>query len=288
MFRVKTLTNTLRSVLFLTLVSSVIPKCLSVEVQPVNFGMALIGKKNIEHIRGEEHFPLSSVMKLFQGVAVLDSMSRAGLSLDTEITVTPDNLKTDTWSPMRDAHPEGGTLPLSRILEYSLQESDNNACDILFSRFYSPERLTAWLRNKEFEDIVIRYTEDDMHRDPARAFENTATPFATAEFLESLYNGELLDETMTAWMIKTLEDCNTGADRIPAAPYPAGTRIGHKTGTGFETAGKQTGINDAAVVTLPDGKRYILVVFVRESALDSAGTDGFISAIAQSTLQKEL
>lgn len=277
---------------FFTLISVLVSVIFSVnvyaETQPVNFGMALIGKKNIEHIRGEESFPLSSVVKLFQGVAVLDSISRAGLSLDMEITVTANNLKPDTWSPMRDAYPEGAVLPLSRLLEYSIQESDNNACDILFAKFYSPARLTQWLRNKEFEDIDIRHTEEEMHNDPTLAFENTGTPFASAEFLESLYNGELLNGEMTAWMIKTLEQCQTGHNRISAAPYPDGTRIGHKTGTGFETDGKQTGINDAAVVTLPDGRRYILVVFVRESTLDAAGTDGFISAIAQSALQKEL
>ena len=276
------------STLLFTLLSLLCSVKLCAEIQPVNFGMTLIGKKNIEHIRGEEAFPLSSVMKLFQCAAVLDSVSRGGLSLDMVIRVSPEELKTDTWSPMRDAYPDGADLPLSKILEYSLQESDNNACDVLFARFYSPARLTAWLKGKEFEDIDIRYTEDEMHRNPALALENTASPFATAEFLESLYNGELLDEEMTEWMIKTLEQCHTGLGRIPAAPYPDGTRIGHKTGTGFETDGKLTGINDAAVVTLPDGRRYILVVFVRESALDAAGTDGFISAIAESALRKEL
>lgn len=276
------------SILLFTLLSVLYSVRICAETQPVNFGMALLGKKNIEHIRGEEAFPLSSVMKLFQCAAVLDSVSRAGLSLDMDINVTSNDLKPDTWSPMRDAYPDGAVLPLSRILEYSIQESDNNACDMLFAKFYSPAGLTDWLKRKEFEDIDIRHTEDEMHRDPSLALENTATPFATAEFLESLYKGELLDEDMTAWMIKTLEQCHTGLGRIPAASYPDGTRIGHKTGTGFESDGKLTGINDAAVVTLPDGRRYILVVFVGESALDAAGTDRFISAIAESALRKEL
>ncbi len=274
--------------LFFALVSVVTSVEVRAETQPVDFGMAFFGKKNIEHIRSEEHFPLSSVMKLFQGVAVLDSVSRAGLSLDMGIKVSPEDLKADTWSPMRDAYPEGTTLPLAEIIRYSIQESDNNACDILFSRFYSPARLTAWLKDKEFDDIEIKYTEDEMHRDPSLAYGNIGSPFSTAEFLESLYNGDLLDSSMTEWMTKTLEECNTGLGRIPAAPYPAGTKIGHKTGTGFETDGFLTGINDAAVITLPNGKRYILVVFVRQSALDTVATDAFISAIAQSALQKEL
>lgn len=63
-----------------------------------------------------------------------------------------------------------------------------------------------------------------------------------------------------------LMTCRTGLNRLPKPLESNGAQIAHKTGTGDKNAaGALIGINDAGMVFLPDGRRYTLVVFVKDS-----------------------
>ena len=81
-------------------------------------------------------YPLASVVKLPQAIAVCEFLERYGRSLDETVHITRQDLSENTYSPLRDTFPEGNIdLTVRELLEYSLGLSDNNACDILFSRF---------------------------------------------------------------------------------------------------------------------------------------------------------
>ena len=55
-----------------------------------------------------------------------------GGGYDNIIKIHGYEMKENTWSPMRDRYGVGDLrLPLSDLLEYTLRDSDNNACDIL-------------------------------------------------------------------------------------------------------------------------------------------------------------
>lgn len=85
-----------------------------------------------------------SVFKFHQALAVADYLDRNGLTPDTEIFIPEEELVPDTYSPLRKEFPEGEiSLSVSRLLEYSLQLSDNNACDILFKHTGVRQRQTA-------------------------------------------------------------------------------------------------------------------------------------------------
>ena len=84
-------------------------------------------------VNNDDRYPLMSVFKFHQALAVADYLDRNGLTPDTEIFIPEEELVPDTYSPLRKEFPEGEiSLSVSRLLEYSLQLSDNNACDILF------------------------------------------------------------------------------------------------------------------------------------------------------------
>ncbi len=66
-----------------------------------------------------------------------------------------------------------------------------------------------------------------------------------------------------------LERCHTGVDRLPAPFLSKDVIIGHKTGTGFvNSQGRLSAINDCGYVRFPDGNRYVIAVFVADSAYD--------------------
>ena len=81
-------------------------------------------------VNGNKRFPMQSVYKFPLALAVLGQVDRSQLALDKKISVTKSDLRPTTWSPMREAHPEGGDIPLSDLLRYTVSSSDNNGCDI--------------------------------------------------------------------------------------------------------------------------------------------------------------
>ena len=87
----------------------------------------------------EAFYPMQSVYKFPLALSVLKRVDQGVLDLDQKVQVTRDQLPEKTWSPLRDRFPQGGEFPLKELLRFSVQESDNNACDILFSLIGGPK-----------------------------------------------------------------------------------------------------------------------------------------------------
>ena len=71
-------------------------------------------------------------MKFPQALYVADFLIRSNFDLNTEVIVRKDELLQDTWSPMVKTFEGEKAFTFSELLALSLQQSDNNACDILF------------------------------------------------------------------------------------------------------------------------------------------------------------
>ena len=104
-------------------------------------GVAVVfGEGDTLVVNNAHRYPTMSVYKFHQALALLDSLDRAGLPLTTRIPVLRSDLLSDTWSPLRDARPEGGyELTVAELLDYSVAQSDNNVCDLLFRFLGGPE-----------------------------------------------------------------------------------------------------------------------------------------------------
>lgn len=228
------------------------------------------------------HYPLMSVMKLHQAMAVADIMERKGISLEMKVGITKDDLKDGTYSPLRDRHPEGGIeLSVKELLDYSLLLSDNNACDILFRLFGGTKATNLYLRTLGLENCEITQTEEEMHRDAGNCHKNWSTPEAAALLVKALLE-QAESRPMFAHIVRTISGCKTGTDRLPAPLEDTGAIIGHKTGTGDRNSkGQLMGINDIGFVTLPDGQRYIIAVFVTDSDESPEATAGIIAEISR-------
>lgn len=205
--------------------------------------------------------PLFSVVKFPQALFVADILEETGRSLDDEIAVRKADLMQDTWSPMLELFTDKTRhFSVAELLRLSLQESDNNACQILFDEFGGPHKVQQYVRELGFEEISIRVTEQQMMADKESSFQNTASAKEMAYLLEWFYQHKE-DNPNLSFVWRTMSTSNTGASRIPAAAQPDDVVV-HKTGTGFPTENGVSAINDAGIILHPDGSHTIAVIFV--------------------------
>lgn len=251
-------------------------------------------------LNNSRQYPLMSVVKCPQAMALCEKMAHEGRSLSDSITLTAADMQPDTWSPLRDDHPTGGTFTLETLLEYMLVKSDNNVCDLFFNTLCSPAETDAYLRSLGIEGCHIRLNESAMHQAPEQSTLNSSTPFAAAQMLEHLYHHR---EGSLHEVYNTMMQCETGQDRIPkgvanalfeanknrntAITKSSQSRIVqytiiHKTGTsGPSTNGRLLAINDIGIVVLPNGHRFSLAVFVNDIAASPEQAEAVIATIAQ-------
>jgi beta-lactamase class A len=228
-----------------------------------SYGACVMRDGSVSGINEDERFAMHSVMKFPQALYVADYLSRKGLALDDTIVVDKADLMQDIWSPMLKRFEGEGTISYAELLELSLGQSDNNACELLFKYCGKPKAVEKYMRKLGFRDIHVRMTEEQMHRNPAKAIENSSTPAEMARLFEWFYHHKD-DNQYLAFIWKAMADCSTGLKRITAA-MPANARIVHKTGTGFPSAEGLQDMNDAGIILMPDGSHAIIAVFTTHS-----------------------
>lgn len=251
--------------------------------QDCHIGIAVICGSDTFAVNGGESFPMMSVFKFPQAVAVADYCARNNIALEDSIAIDSAAMMPDTYSPMRERYGRVNLrLSTAELMEYSLVMSDNNACDILFSTTGSPAYADSLVKSLGFNDINIRHTEAEMHADTSLCALNSTTPLGMARFMDAFYKHIASTSPAMAVVKQNLEMCGTGTGRIPGAQFEEGTLIGHKTGTGDTDAlGRLTAVNDVAYIELPDGKAYTIAVFVADSPKPIADTEAMIAAISE-------
>lgn len=241
-------------------------------------GIALIYDGDTLTVNNDAIYPMMSVFKLHQAVALCRMFEENGTSLDSVMTLRRSELDPDTWSPMlKDHSGEEISLPMRRLLEYTLIESDNNASNEMFVRLMSPAAcdsvIAGIIPRGSFE---IRFNEAEMQDDHSRAYSNRTSPLGAAILIDRLFTDTLVGKSYQDFIKSALMRCQTGPDKISAAlSEREGLTIGHKTGSGYrDENGRLAASNDVAFVTLPDGRHYSLAVFVK----DFDGTDAEAAA----------
>ncbi len=239
-------------------------------------------------VNGKRDFPMLSVYKFPQALAVADYCHKHNISLNDTIRISADDLNPDTWSPMRDKYGRKDiSLPLSEILAYSVQQSDNNACDVLFRLIGGPQVADSLMKCLGYDEIHILNTEDEMYRDPYLCYANRATPLQMASLFDQFYRREMRhDSRILEALGAMMMSCNTGNNRLPLPLMPTNAMVGHKTGTGgMNSQGRITGVNDAGYVFLPNKQGYAIAVFVADSGYDMAETENIIADISEIVFQ---
>ena len=244
-----------------------------------SYGACIMRNDSIIGINENERFAMHSVMKFPQALYVADYLSRKGLALDDTIVVDKADLMQDTWSPMLKFFEGVKAFSYGELLELSLGQSDNNASELLFKHCGKPKAIEKYMRKLGFRDIHVRMTEEQMHKRPTKAIENSSTPAEMVHLFEWFYHHKDDNQYLT-FIWKAMADCSTGLKRIPAA-IPADARIVHKTGTGFPSPEGLQDMNDAGIILMPDGSHVFIAVFATHSP-----SEAVIANIARQLLEQ--
>lgn len=236
---------------------------------PAEIGVALIvnGTDTVA-VNDSSIYPMMSVFKVHQALAICRDFDRKGISLDTVLTITRSELDPHTWSPMMKEHTDTVfTLPVSGLLRYTLTKSDNNASNLMFKALVGTAATDSFIATViPRPAFQIAWSEEDMSADHSRAYANRTSPLGAAILMERIFTDSLVSAGKQAFIRNTLKECMTGTDRIAAGlPEGEGITIAHKTGSGYINAdGILAAHNDVAYIALPNGTHYTLAVFVKD------------------------
>ncbi len=247
-------------------------------------GVAVVtDRKDTICVNNEYPYLMNSVMKLYQAMAVAAVLQAQKISTDSLLCIQESELHPRTYSPMREAHPSGNfQIPIAGLLKYSLQQSDNNACDILFHHIIGIEATERYIQGLGIKNFAIRVNERDMYENHATSSENWNHPLSAALLINKLFTQQLYEPVYQNLLTETLISCTTGQNRLTKQLFPQRAVIGHKTGTGFSSPmGLPQGINDVGFVRLPNGRQYAIAVFIKSSPYDMQATEQMIADISE-------
>jgi beta-lactamase class A len=228
------------------------------------------------------HYPMQSVFKFPLALAILNDVDKGIFSLDQKIHISKKELHPDTWSPLREKYPDGDVdITLGELITYTVSESDNNGCDILFQLAGGTAKVNRFVHKLGVREIEIVANEEDMHKDPEVQYKNWTTPTAMAQLLIKFACDSILSKTSKDFLWNVMTSTVTGPGRIKGE-LPGGTIVAHKTGSsGTNEKGVAAATNDAGIITLPNGKHIAIVVLIKDSRDDEKTRDRIITEIAK-------
>ncbi len=264
-----------------------------VDDYPGEIGVAvIINNTDTITVNNENIYPMMSVFKTHQALAVCDDFDNKGISLDSLMTIQRDELDANTWSPMLKEHPEDViSLPVRDLLRYALSQSDNNASNLMFKKLVDVTATDSFMATIiPRSSFKIAYTEEEMSADHDKAYANSTSPLGAAILINRLFTDSLVSHEKQSFITGTLKECVTGVDRISAPLLDKDVTIGHKTGSGYTNEhGVLAAHNDVAYISLPDNTCYALAIFVKDfkgNESEAAKAIARISATVYSLLEQ--
>ena len=283
--------SALCSILFAFQINAQVSDALRTQIQQViqgkkaDIGVSILGMNEADtlSINGDLRCPLQSVFKFHIAVVVLSEIDKGTFSLRQKIEIQNKDLLPDLWSPLREKHPEGGRFTIARLMEYAITQSDNVACDALLRLIGGPEKVEAYFIQKGIQDIGIKLNEERMQAHRDSMILNWTTPLAASKVLQLCYSNKdhWLSKKSHSFLWKTMKATETGLKRIKGQ-LPKGTVVAHKTGSsGTSKEGITEATNDIGILFLPNGRYFILSVFVTQSSENDETNERIIADIAR-------
>jgi len=246
----------------------------------------IIDGRDTVTVNGGREFPMLSVYKFPIVLAFGEYYRQNNLSIDVPVDIQPQDLHLDTYSPMTEKIMTSSQMiadtikmPAKELVAYILQQSDNNASDIVLKGLNGADYVERYLNRIGIIGINVKNSEREMHYDNSLCYVNSSTPLAMASLIDK-FDREYND-SISLEIKHLMETCVTGSDRLNKPLAATNAVIGHKTGTGFTLPdGRLMAVNDAGYVHLPNGQRYTIAVFVENSGYSMAGTEALIAEIS--------
>ena len=230
---------------------------------------------------GDKKFAMQSVYKLPIAMALMKQVTDGKLRAEEDVEITPaDFVAPGQASLIRDENPEGTKMPLWRVIEYALGDSDGTASDVMLREMGGAEAAQAFLDDAGIRDMTIRNTEKELGAKPEVQYDNYATPLAAVELLKQLQTGTVLDIERAKLLLDFMNESRTGQNRLRGL-LPDNAYVAHKTGTSGTRKGVTAATNDIGLILLPNMKFMAIAVFVGDSKADEAAREATIAKIAK-------
>nr|MBS0963912.1 serine hydrolase [Acetobacter persici] len=213
----------------------------------------------------------ASTIKLFVLAAAYAAFAKGTLHPDDTLTVHNRfsslvgkghfalEQKEDSYDPLYAQ--AGKAVPVSELLRVMIQYSSNLATNLMIEKL-GVLPIRSVVNAQGLNGIIFGRMIEDFDAD-AQGIRNRVSARGLGSFLQKLNNGQIVGKTQSQSMIKIMLGQKFN-DIIPPG-LPVGTPVAHKTGW-------VNGVrNDAAIVTLPDGRQYILVVLTSGLPDEQAG-----------------
>jgi beta-lactamase class A len=235
------------------------------------------------------HPPMQSVFKLPLAVTALHLVEVGKFSPDQTLRFLPgDRILPHTHSPLQDKYPEGNVdVPLRELLQLEISESDNVAADIVLRTVGGPTFVNEYMRSLGVQGFHLQDDEQGLARDEAVQYRNWFEPAGAVQLLRRISDDSPLTAEHTRMLLQWMQDASSGAGRIKGK-LPAGTTVMHKTGSSGTRDGVAVATNDIGLITLPDGRRLAIAVFVTDSKADDDMRDAVIAQIARAAYDESI
>jgi len=127
-------------------------------------GVAICGNngKDTLSINGGKHFPMQSVFKFHIALALLSEIDKGKFSLDQKLKIEKEDLLPNIYSPIKEKYPDGTTLTIAEILNYTITKSDGIGCDLLLKLMGGPQVVEDYFAQNNFKDVSIKINEEVM------------------------------------------------------------------------------------------------------------------------------
>lgn len=249
---------------------------------------------------GRTFFPQQSVSKFWVALTALNAADEGRKDLRMAVVLKPADLTLfhqPIAAQIRSAGSHKTTLDV--LLTRALQQSDNTCNDFVLRAVGGSDAVHAFLAAKKIDGVRFGPGERLMQSRIAgltwrqdysvgnafyRARSNVplvhrraafdayianpvdgAQPVAVVNTLARLQRGELLSPTSTARLLEIMSHTRTGPKRLKGG-LSMGWSLAHKTGTGQQLGGFQTGYNDIGLLTSPAGRSYAVAVMIRRTS----------------------
>lgn len=236
-------------------------------------------------INNDKKYRLYSVSKYFLALYILHLVDQGKMNLNQQIVFSKEDLRPDTYSPLRDSIPQGTTMSLKQSVSFMLKRSDNNIFDKLANHvpgsFGGLNTFIHEIHMGNPGDFSIMYD----YTSPLKDFEsNRITPGFATKILYQVEKKKILSDESFDLLKNGMEHSVTNT-RIQGLIQNK-TKSFHKSGTSGRDNGVLRACNDIGIVNLQDGKSFSIAVFISDSHEDNKTNDDVIAKITDLVYSK--
>jgi beta-lactamase class A len=245
--------------------------------------------------------PMQSTFKLPLAVAILHRADegklfpnqRPGQSLEEVLDIPVHYLPVDVipppnYSPLQDKYPQGNVdVPLRELITLSVSKSDNTASDILLRILGGPSALDSYIHSLGITGFHVLDNEKNLHATNSLQYRNTFSPRAATQLLRLLADRSPLSPASTRFLNEIMLNATSGPHRIHGN-LPEGTPVAHKTGTSGTNNGMDAATNDIGLITLPNGQRLAIAIFVTDAHATPEAIEAVIAQIARAAYDEAI